>query len=364
MGQRDAGIGGASERRGDAGHHGVIDARRAQRLQFLAAAAEHEGIAALQAHHHLAGARVLDQQAVDLRLRCTGADAPLADADLIRVAPREFQHLVADQRIVQDHVRLLQRAQRVQRQQSCRARTRADQNHAPAARSQRLRQRFSHGALGGLDLASLDQRRHAALQQRVVPVAARVHLRPRRTDARAPAVEQPGERTQRWRQQALDALTHPPRQHRRRATGGHRDHQRRAVDDRRHLEAGQRHVIDHIHPDPARRRSRRHALVQLAVVGGGHRQPDTIQLRRREHQCAMRQLSLSLECQQAIRQTRRHHLDARPSAQQQRDLALRHRSAADHQHGTALEVCKQRIQVHRRLVRECDESSVWRMDVR
>ena len=38
------------------------DAAGGQRVDFLAAAAEHERVAALQAQHALAGERVLDQQ--------------------------------------------------------------------------------------------------------------------------------------------------------------------------------------------------------------------------------------------------------------------------------------------------------------
>ena len=69
MGERDAGVGGAGERGGDAGYDFELDAVRAQHFQFLAAAAEHERIAALQPHHALAGARVLEHQRVDLLLR-------------------------------------------------------------------------------------------------------------------------------------------------------------------------------------------------------------------------------------------------------------------------------------------------------
>ena len=46
-----------AERRGDAGHHGVGDAVRLQDLEFLAAAAEHERVTALQARHALAARR-------------------------------------------------------------------------------------------------------------------------------------------------------------------------------------------------------------------------------------------------------------------------------------------------------------------
>ena len=60
---RDAGVGG----RGDAGRHAGHDLERdaglAQHERLLAAAAEHERVAALEAHDAPPGARVLEQQA-------------------------------------------------------------------------------------------------------------------------------------------------------------------------------------------------------------------------------------------------------------------------------------------------------------
>ena len=65
MRERNAGIGGAAARRGDAGDDGEGDARVRERLELLTAAAEHERIAALQPHHAPARAGVLDEQLVD-----------------------------------------------------------------------------------------------------------------------------------------------------------------------------------------------------------------------------------------------------------------------------------------------------------
>ena len=47
VGQRDAGIGGASERGGNAGHDFEADTVRAQEFQLLATTAEHERVATL-----------------------------------------------------------------------------------------------------------------------------------------------------------------------------------------------------------------------------------------------------------------------------------------------------------------------------
>ncbi|CFM51659.1 Uncharacterised protein [Bordetella pertussis] len=68
MRQGHAGIGGAGQRRGDAGHDLVRHAVRAQVFQFFAAASEDEGIAAFQAHHAPAGARLGQHEGVDARL--------------------------------------------------------------------------------------------------------------------------------------------------------------------------------------------------------------------------------------------------------------------------------------------------------
>ena len=62
MGDRHARIGRHGDRRGDPGHDLVGDAGLAQRLRLLAAAAEDERVAALEAHDERARAAVLDQR--------------------------------------------------------------------------------------------------------------------------------------------------------------------------------------------------------------------------------------------------------------------------------------------------------------
>ena len=69
---------------------------RAQVIEFLAAAPEHERIAALEAHDAQARLRRLDQPAVDLVLADAGLAAPLADEDALGVAPRAVKHRVGD----------------------------------------------------------------------------------------------------------------------------------------------------------------------------------------------------------------------------------------------------------------------------
>ena len=83
-GQRQPGLGGAAERRRDAGHDDDRDVVLAQALELLAAAAEHEGIAALEPHDLAAGLRGLDQPAVDLVLADAGLALALADEHPLR----------------------------------------------------------------------------------------------------------------------------------------------------------------------------------------------------------------------------------------------------------------------------------------
>jgi hypothetical protein len=66
---RNSGVGRGRYSRGDTWHHFEGDGRIVARLCFFAAAAEHEGVAALQSHHALPFPRELDDQRVDVLLR-------------------------------------------------------------------------------------------------------------------------------------------------------------------------------------------------------------------------------------------------------------------------------------------------------
>src|SRR3954447_25259700 len=64
----DPRVGGHGDSGGDAGHDLEGDARRCQGLGLLAAAAEDERVATLQAHHAAPSARTIQDQAFDLTL--------------------------------------------------------------------------------------------------------------------------------------------------------------------------------------------------------------------------------------------------------------------------------------------------------
>src|SRR6185369_12985816 len=115
VGERQAGLGGATERRGDAGHYDGGNVRLAQSLELLAAAAKDERIPAFEAPDSAAAARRLDQAAVDLLLADAGQSLALADEHALSVATRPVEHSLTDQIVIEHDVRALQRLQSAQR---------------------------------------------------------------------------------------------------------------------------------------------------------------------------------------------------------------------------------------------------------
>src|SRR3546814_9715336 len=65
VGQRDAGIGAAAGRGGDARHYLAVDTALQKEFQFLGTAAEDERVAALESHHALVLQGQVGQQLVD-----------------------------------------------------------------------------------------------------------------------------------------------------------------------------------------------------------------------------------------------------------------------------------------------------------
>ena len=91
MGHRDPGVRGRADRARDPGHDLERHARRRQRLGFLAAAPEHERIAALQPHDGRAGPASLHEQRVDLVLGELDRAGRLRRRDQLGTARREVQ---------------------------------------------------------------------------------------------------------------------------------------------------------------------------------------------------------------------------------------------------------------------------------
>ena len=130
MSQRNAGVGGAGQRGGDAGYDFESDVVRAQEFQFFAATTEHKRIAALEPDDALAAAGVFEHQRVDAFLRGVVSAGFFRNFDEFGIAPGHVQHISADQAVVQNHVGLVEQAQRAQGQQPRIAGAGADEGNA------------------------------------------------------------------------------------------------------------------------------------------------------------------------------------------------------------------------------------------
>src|SRR6267378_1866126 len=97
----------AAKTRGDARHHRTGDAGTAQRLDLFAAASEHEGVAALQAHHALARLGRIDQTRVDGVLADPRFSDPTADRHARRVAADAVENLRRYQLVVENDIGVL-----------------------------------------------------------------------------------------------------------------------------------------------------------------------------------------------------------------------------------------------------------------
>ena len=162
----------------------------AEELQFLATPPEDERIAALQAHDAATGAGVLEHQLVNAFLRHGLRAGGLAHGDLLGIPAREREHLVGDQPIVQDHVRVLQRSQCVQRQQARIARTCTDQHDGAAHRLLGLFQQLREHLFSRVGLAAPEARGDRPAHDGRVETSSRGKIRERELDALAPALQQ------------------------------------------------------------------------------------------------------------------------------------------------------------------------------
>jgi hypothetical protein len=162
MGQGRARAGRGGQGGGDAGHDRALDAGRAAGGQLLAAAAEQERVAALQAHDGQAVQGQGDQQLVDVVLRQGVARLALGDVDPPRRDGRQVEDLVGDQAVMHDHVGGLQGLQRLDRQQFGIAGTGAHQGHA--ARRADARPAAEGDEAGGLPGSGSDRGPSHAIQ--------------------------------------------------------------------------------------------------------------------------------------------------------------------------------------------------------
>jgi hypothetical protein len=118
VGEGDARRGRRREPGGHARHHAPGDAGLGQRRRFLAAAAEHEGVAALQPHHPQPGAGAGDQPNVDRGLRQRRDTFPFAYRHDLGAGPHQPQHGPPRESIVQHEVGTPQRLRGAQGEQA------------------------------------------------------------------------------------------------------------------------------------------------------------------------------------------------------------------------------------------------------
>ena len=115
--ERYAGISGAAYRRRDARTNLKRHALVGERFDLLAAASEHEGIAALQPQHALALSGEADQHLADLALRRGVISRAFADIDALRLPRYEVEDRGIDEPVIEHDVGLLHQAQRAERQE-------------------------------------------------------------------------------------------------------------------------------------------------------------------------------------------------------------------------------------------------------
>jgi hypothetical protein len=154
MGQRDAGRRRRPLCRADAGNHLERDACSCQALRLLAAAAEHVGVAALQAHQAAAALRQPHHQLDDALLRQRVMTALLADVDEIGLGRHQAEHGLGDEVVVQHQRGSTQRMGRLHRQQL---------GIAGAGADQRDTRRAHAGIAFGAELQGLAEQGHGWL---------------------------------------------------------------------------------------------------------------------------------------------------------------------------------------------------------
>ena len=240
VGQRDARIRRHAGGGGDAGHHLERHAVLDQGFDFLAAAAEDEGIAALQAQGALAFLGEAHQQQVDLLLRHGMVVALLADVDALGIAPAHVEDGLRYQAVVDDDVGLLHQTQGAEGQQVRISGTGADEVDLAAADVMlgALADHFPE-LLFCLDVASgehhFGDRGEEDLFPEGTPLGRLDHI----AHALLVARGQRAQATVGGGNQGFQPGPQHACQHRRFAAAGNRDHDRRAVDDRGQDEAAQ-----------------------------------------------------------------------------------------------------------------------------
>ncbi len=194
VGDGDARQRGGRHRRRQARDDLERDPGARQRQRFLAAAPEHEGVAALEPHDAQPAARVPDQQPVEDVLRDRLPAGALADEEPARVR-RVDAHLFGRERVVEDQVGLGQPPRAAHRDQVGAARPGADQRDATDGGCRAVIPRPSRVTRGVEAVQRLQQHRPALRPSACRPTARRpaaaAPRRSSRTGRRARAASSP-----------------------------------------------------------------------------------------------------------------------------------------------------------------------------
>ena len=260
------------------GHDRTGDAGSAQRFDLFAAAAEDEGIAALQPYRALACLCSVNQQMVDRILADAGLADPAADRNPRGVATDAIENFRRHQFVVENDIGILQGAQRLDGEQIRIARTGADQRH-PALGLAVLARAGEGRGIGdfvqrffGLVLAAGEhQRADRAIDHALPEPATQREFGNARMHRFAKAADEGGEIADPRRQHRFDALAHAARDHRRGAAGADGDDDVAAIDDRGKDESGMRQIVHHIDGQPDRLRARRHRNADVTGAGAKDR---------------------------------------------------------------------------------------------
>ncbi len=250
---------------------------RAQVVDLLAAAPEHERIAALEPHDVLAALRVLDEQLVDLFLRGAAAADELADVEARGVAAREIQDFGGHEPVVHDDIGFLQRAQALQRHQTGIAGTGADQHDVSGGQGIGILERLARERLrpARCDRRATRRRRDRSASTTGICGARRCRRTWRLTATRQRSANA-AKRPERAIQQGLEPLADQAREHGRGAAGGNRNLHGRAVDDGGHDEAGQLAIVDDVAGNARGIGGGGDGGIHGAIVRGGDDEPGAV----------------------------------------------------------------------------------------
>ncbi len=249
MGERDAELGGAGQRRGHAGHHHGPDARGAQGGELLSAAGEDQRVAALEADDALALAGEADEQRIDLGLGQAVIAARLADIVALGVLAGAGEDLGGDEPVMDDGIRRAEQALGVEGEELGIAGTGADEIDDPLlgrALHRLLERRFRRLFLPGEDEIGESSGEQAFEE---TPAGGGWHQGPEPCPR---PLERAGERPEAGGKAGLEFGAEVAGEQGRGARGADRDRKRGAIDDGGPVEGREIGPIDDVDGDAPR----------------------------------------------------------------------------------------------------------------